>query len=358
MRLRTLAAAVALALMSVGAGLLPAVANAAPANSAPPGEVKRLVGEFRGAVKQPEKRPEIVQRAIQAGPAAANGIMTAISREMAPQVNRYLGKFSQKAAPLAKKLSTGVKIAEVEQLRQTVLGLKDAPNFTHETITAKADPAMKRLRDLFVLGREAVLAQTPELQKDREKLLGPARLWDQCAACVYQHLPDDAKKPRGPPSFERYLCGEEDVAALLAIPADGATRNTLTNNAPKTMQLDAEEARAIWEANITRLLLGLTALEIDPKLCAAARDHSHDMETLKFFAHESPVEGKKTPWDRARRMGTEASGENIYTGGPSGQAAHEGWFHSPPHQTNMLGAGHRRIGLGRSGGLFTEMFGD
>ena len=66
-----------------------------------------------------------------------------------------------------------------------MLGLKDGPNFTHETITAKADPAMKRLREIFLVGRREVLDKPPALQKDRQKLIDATRLWDQCAACVY-----------------------------------------------------------------------------------------------------------------------------------------------------------------------------
>ena len=122
--------------------------------------------------------------------------------------------------------------------------------------------------------------------------------------------------------------------------------------------MEREEYRAIVEANTTRNLLGLSALEIDLKLCAAAHDHAHDMDTLKFFSHESPVPGKTKFTERAARMGTTASGENIGLGYQNGEDAHQGWFHSPPHQTNMLMSGHCRIGVGRSGGLWAEMFGD
>jgi uncharacterized protein YkwD len=33
------------------------------------------------------------------------------------------------------------------------------------------------------------------------------------------------------------------------------------------------------------------------------------------------------------------------------------WFHSPGHHKNMF-AGHARMGLGRNGGAWTQMFGD
>ncbi len=358
MTLRTLAGAVALAVMSLAAGLLPAAARADSAANASRAEVQRLVSQFRGASKDPQKRAQLVQQAIQAGPAAAGGIMRAISRELAPDVKRYTAKFSQKAAPLAQKRLAGVKGAEVNALRQTVLGLKDEPNFTHETITAKADPAMKRLREIFLVGRQEVLDKTPALQKDRQKLIDATRLWDQCAACVYQHMTASAQKPPEAPTFERYLCSEEESAAMLAGPMDAATRSILAANAAKAAQLESEEYRAIVEANVTRNLLGLSALEIDLKLCAAAHDHAHDMDTLKFFSHESPVPGKTKFTERTARMGSTASGENIGLGYQDGEGAHQGWFHSPPHQTNMLMSGHKRIGVGRSGGLWTEMFGD
>ena len=197
MILRTLAGVVPLAVMSVAAGLLPAAAKTNSSPDASRAEVQRLVSQFRGASKDPQKRAQLVQQAIQAGPAAAGGIMRAISRELAPDVKRYTARFSQKAAPLAQKRLAGVKGAEVNALRQTVLGLKDAPNFTHETITAKADPAMKRLREIFLVGRQEVLERTPALQTDRQKLLDAARLWDQCAACVYQHMAAGAEAPGG-----------------------------------------------------------------------------------------------------------------------------------------------------------------
>jgi uncharacterized protein YkwD len=110
------------------------------------------------------------------------------------------------------------------------------------------------------------------------------------------------------------------------------------------------------ELNFTRGLLGLPVLAIDLKLCEAARDHCQDMVKLNFFAHESPVEGKTTPWERAKRMGATASAENIASGARDGKAANMMWFDSPGHHKNMLGP-YARVGVGRSGEKYTEMFG-
>ena len=52
--------------------------------------------------------------------------------------------------------------------------------------------------------------------------------------------------------------------------------------------------------NVGRDLLGLRPMKLEEKLSAAAEGHSADMVRLGFFAHESPVPNKRTPWDRAK----------------------------------------------------------
>jgi uncharacterized protein YkwD len=120
--------------------------------------------------------------------------------------------------------------------------------------------------------------------------------------------------------------------------------------------MDPAEGRGILVLNVLRAQLGIGALTIDPKLCAAAQGHSKDMVEKGFFAHESPVPGKTTPWERAKLAGTTASGENIYAGSPRGEDAIEAWWHSPGHHTNMMG-GHKRVGIGRYQNTWTQMFG-
>jgi len=106
-----------------------------------------------------------------------------------------------------------------------------------------------------------------------------------------------------------------------------------------------------------RVLLGLNPLKIDPGLCSAARDHSTDMVKQKFFSHESPVAGKRTFQDRARKFGSAANGENIAEGQPTGAAVNQDWFHSPAHHLNMMNRHWSRVGVGRFEKTWTEMFG-
>jgi uncharacterized protein YkwD len=208
---------------------------------------------------------------------------------------------------------------------------------------------------VFTLDRSEVLEKSSDLQSERKKLVEFGRLWETCHAQlpVSDHA-DNAKAQAA--TFEGELQSEEEMAASLAVPLDPRTRAVLAANARLAEKIDAEEARAILELNLARNLLGLNALAIDLKLCAAARDHSTDMEKLKFFSHESPVPGKKSFTDRAKNFGTSASAENIHAGGTSGKSAHEGWFHSPGHHRNQMG-NYTRVGVGRSGTHFTQMLG-
>ena len=334
----------------------PETKAAAKADPAVARKVGKLLADFHAARKDLEQRGKLVDEAIALGPAAVYALHAAIGREMYPQLKGYSSRFYQRAGVVAKKKVGGVDPAEVQQLRETVLSLQNRPDFSKEQIVKVADPALKRLEEIFVVDREAVLDQADGLLAERKQLGELGGLWEKCAAFLYDQLPNDENRPKDRPSFEQYLRGEESLAAALAAPMDPQTRETLAVNARLATKLEPEEARAILALNLTRNLLGLSAVLIDPQLCAAARDHSHDMRTLKFFSHESPVPGKKSFTDRAKLFGTSASAENIAAGYHDGKAANQGWFHSPGHHKNMLDK-HKRVGMGQSGSHYTEMFG-
>jgi uncharacterized protein YkwD len=146
----------------------------------------------------------------------------------------------------------------------------------------------------------------------------------------------------------------EDISSL---PKDAL--RILANNAKIAIkeEVPEQEVKGVEECNLWRLLVGLNACELDPKLCESARDHSKDMAEKGFFAHESPVPGKTTPWDRAKNFDTTASGENIHMGSSDFHGANSGWFYSPGHHKNMFNAGQRRIGLGQHNTHWTQLFG-
>lgn len=120
--------------------------------------------------------------------------------------------------------------------------------------------------------------------------------------------------------------------------------------------IDPEEARAVHALNQFRMRSGLRPCLIDILLCLVSRGHSSDMRRYGFFSHNSPVAGKANFTSRARQMGASASAENIYMGSSNGNAANSAWANSSGHRANMLG-GFSRVGVGRVGGYFTQMFG-
>ena len=101
--------------------------------------------------------------------------------------------------------------------------------------------------------------------------------------------------------------------------------------------------------------MGKQTLKIDIKLCKAAREHSTDMKKHNFFSHTSPLPGKKTPADRAKKHGTSCRGENIAGGSDMPAKTFMQWFKSPGHHENMMGP-HSQIGVGYHETQWTEMF--
>jgi uncharacterized protein YkwD len=117
---------------------------------------------------------------------------------------------------------------------------------------------------------------------------------------------------------------------------------------------ELDNARTI---NTYREYLGVLPYEFDPRLVAAARDHTQEMVTLKYFDHASPVPENKTPWDRMRKAGYSAgSGENIAMGKGS-ERTFWMWFDSPPHHQNMSAVKHTAAGIGNVGKTWTLTMG-
>ena len=267
-------------------------------------EVNRLLQEYRAAGSDLEKKQEICRKVLAIDPAAVPLMLAAVERDLQPQLRKYSGKFQAQAAAAAKRKVGKVDLNKVMEMRKAVHDLqKLGDGFTKEVIVEKIDPVVQKLRAAFILDRSEVLDKSPDLQAERKKLEGLGRMWEQCHAQLPPPPATEGQEKAAPASFESYLQGEEELAASLAIPQDPRTRAVLAMNARLAEKLDPEEARAILALNLTRNLLGLPALAIDLRLCEAAREHSQDMERLKFFSHESPVPGKKTFWrsGQARR---------------------------------------------------------
>ena len=317
-----------------------------------------LIADFRKARAMPEKRLELIERAAELSPQTLKNVLAILEKEIGKPLAEYRQQFMNAAAQLASRRTNEENLAEIKELRGRVLALSKEENLTKEMIVEVGDPALKRLKEIILIDRKEILKQQPQLIKKREALKPLGKQWEKCAGRSLEKPVQGAagEEPSPLPSFEQYLLKEEEIAAALAVPMDEATRAVLEGNGRIAAKLDPEEVRCTLDLNLTRNLLGLPPVQIDLMLADAARGHSADMEELKFFAHESPVAGKKTPGDRAALAGTSYSGENIAMGTVDGALANTMWWHSPGHHKNMLGD-HKRVGLGRSGNYWTELFG-
>ena len=111
--------------------------------------------------------------------------------------------------------------------------------------------------------------------------------------------------------------------------------------------------------NSRRLIIGMKPLLLGEKLSAACAQHSEEMVTLKYFAHESPVPANKSPWDRVKNAGFEGSGggECIYAGGSAPRDAHTGWWYSDGHRLILYSEATAQ-GIAKFGSHWTFMTGN
>jgi len=319
-------------------------------------EARRLQTEFRQARSAAERRTAAA--ALLALGVEGGSRLHPLARDaFRERVPRYAERFQQAAARLLlERRGKQPPAAEIEGLRRTIRDTAARPDLSAELITRHSDPALTRLEQLFVVAPAAVLAADAALAAERAELLRLAE-WAEAAGRLVA-VKDRPRLPSFPDRAEAavQLDASDDLAVLLALPLAPADRQTLLANATVARGLDPEEARGMLRLNQIRILVGLPAQAIDPALVAACRTHSADMVRGGFFAHESPVSGRETPWKRAEAAGTSANAENIAAGMQSGVEAIDSWWHSPGHHRNLLGT-QRRTGLGRSARHWTQLFG-
>ncbi len=218
-------------------------------------------------------------------------------------------------------------------------------------LSEKSMPAVENLRKLLIPDSKELLESAPDsLSQSRTAILVLGKFRD--ALVNTTATTEEGKALQEIASYEN-----EIVAKKSDLSRDGIKIIAENDKIAAKADVPADERRGIREANEWRLLVGLNALVLDPKLCDAARSHSKDMQEHNFFAHDSPVPGRTKFTQRAAQAGTSASGENIYMGRSQPESANSGWFFSPGHHKNMFHPGHQRIGLGRHGVHWTQLFG-
>lgn len=137
-----------------------------------------------------------------------------------------------------------------------------------------------------------------------------------------------------------------------------ATPPATSTPSTTTSDVNAFEQEVVKLTNAERTKAGLSPLQTDAKLMAAAREKSQDMQTNKYFSHTSPTFG--SPFDRMKALGItyKGAGENIAQGQRSPQEVVQAWMDSPGHRANILNGKFTHIGVGyvKSGNYWTQQF--
>lgn len=132
---------------------------------------------------------------------------------------------------------------------------------------------------------------------------------------------------------------------------------------PDGLQLVADPAaeKQMFDlVNEERVSAGVAPLVWDDRLVPVARAHSEEMFRLKYFSHQSPVNG--SPFDRLKAAGITyaRAGENLAYA-QSVTIAHRGLMQSTGHRENILRPEFTRMGIGVIGAgpygrMFTQLF--
>jgi len=304
------------------------------------GQVLQLIRQYKQVADDAAARDKVIHEIVLYGPEARALLRKQLERELSPLLRRYEQMFERAAQAAVRARRRQVDQDRVRDLRRQFLDVRSAGDLTKTLIVEKADPALKELAELLAVSRDEVLGKDDTLGKLRDQLEGAAAGWRSLTS----DSTDDLLTP-----IEQPIIAE--LGAMTSY-----DRRALGRNAQLADQLGEQEALGIAELNRMRMLLGLKAMVIDLKLCEASRGHSRDMAERGFFSHDSPVPGKKTPWDRARAAGTSAAGECIAAGTQLGVKAIEMWWHSPGH-FKIIMSDHPRVGLGRAEAQWTLLVG-
>ncbi|MBL8753052.1 MAG: CAP domain-containing protein [Planctomycetes bacterium] len=331
-----------------------------------------LVSRLRSTSLKPGDAAEIVQQ-LQSHPLAIRLQASNVLRDQfTERRKRHDRAVAGVRAEIGKTLTALLKgrigkraFADADVARSAALAKSRNGTLTKTIIQQEIDPLVSQLEGLLwpteaELGTAAFKKGNQLIVDERAELKRLHGLY--AAALSGLELHPDAEKhflkfpPLMPPPAADALADETVVWILLAHNLAEHDRKAIEANEALRPATDPEEFLGTTELNRLRFLLGLGLLRLDDRLSAAARDHSTDMVNLRFFDHTSPVEGKRTPSDRAANFGTSGGAENIHQGQGSGIGAIRSWWYSPGHHRNMLGD-HARTGLGRHDLHWTQMFG-
>jgi uncharacterized protein YkwD len=144
------------------------------------------------------------------------------------------------------------------------------------------------------------------------------------------------------------------IAALACLAAVASIAAPVAGSTParKDASLVALESGVLQKLNAIRARHGLSPLRASTKLAAAASQHSHEMASDGYFAHDSAngasFSSRIAQWYSGKGFGMWMVGENLLWSSPTvdPSRALSMWMHSPAHRANILNGSWREIGVG------------
>jgi uncharacterized protein YkwD len=141
------------------------------------------------------------------------------------------------------------------------------------------------------------------------------------------------------------------LAVCLALVAASAALGAPAQPRQPASSLSALELGVLVDINAYRSQHHLVPLRLSSTLTTAAREHSQQMASQGYFAHES-ADGSAF-WKRVQRFYTSSAfrywsvGENLLWSSPDvdPQGALKLWVNSPEHRANLLNGRWREIGV-------------
>jgi uncharacterized protein YkwD len=225
-------------------------------------------------------------------------------------------------------------------------------------VSAAAWWAAREAPPAFTIGTAAAVAPSP-LDGTAHAALpraerGEPRSWPEgrSGPATSQSTSARTTPPAGPPPA---------APARSLVPPRGPTtaRPTGSSPAPTSAAGTGPVADEVLRlTNAERAKAGCGPLHADPRLAAAAQQHSSDMASRDYFSHVTP-EGQ-TPWDRAKAAGyTQPSAENIAMGYRTAAEVMAAWMQSAGHRQNILNCASHALGVGfdARGYYWTQLFG-
>lgn len=119
-----------------------------------------------------------------------------------------------------------------------------------------------------------------------------------------------------------------------------------SSNSVLGVRSDLSDSSLLTYTNAHRADLGLSQLELNEQLDAAAQAKAEDMVNNNYWSHNSPT--GKSPWSFVIGSGYNyaAAGENLAFGFTDADDVIKAWMNSAEHRRNISSTSYRQVGFG------------